>query len=82
MMAVMKLTEDILLKELFEVLPQAKEILSRYGYSKILEDKTDILLEQRLTLKGFMNLVNLSEEEREELWNTIQQEYNKKLTGG
>jgi len=81
-MAVMKLTEDILLKELFEVLPQAKEILSHYGYSKILEDETDLLLEQRLTLKGFMNLMDLSEKEREELWNRIQQEYNKNLSGG
>ncbi|WP_461829076.1 DUF1858 domain-containing protein [Aquifex sp.] len=81
-MAVMKLTEDIVLKDLFEVLPQAKEILSQYGYNKLVQDKTDQLLDHRLTLKGFMNLMNLSEEKREELWNKIQQEYNKKLAGG
>ncbi len=81
-MAVMKLTEDILLKDLFEVLPQAKEILSQYGYDKLVEDGTNQLLDYRLTLKGFMNLMNLSEEKKEELWNKIQQEYNKKLAGG
>ncbi len=81
-MAVIKLTEDILLKDLFEVLPQAKEILFQYGYGKFIGDRTDKLLNNRLTLKGFMNLMNLSEEKREELWNRIQQEYNKKLTGG
>lgn len=81
-MAVMKLTEDILLKDLFEVLPQAKEILSQYGYDRLVKDKTNQLLDHRLTLKGFMNLMNLSEEKKEELWNKIQQEYNKKLAGG
>ena len=81
-MAVMKLTEDILLKDLFEVLPQAKDILSKYGYDRLVEDKTDQLLDHRLTLRGFMNLMNLSEDKKEELWNKIQQEYNKKLAGG
>ncbi len=81
-MAVMKLTEDILLKDLFEILPQAKDILSKYGYDRLVEDKTDKLLDHRLTLRGFMNLMNLSEDKRGELWNKIQQEYNKKLAGG
>ena len=81
-MAVMKLTEDILLKDLFELVPNSKDILLQYGYDRIVQDKTDVLLENRLTLKGFMNLINLSEKEREELWNKIQQEYNKKLAGG
>jgi len=77
-----KLTEDILLKDLFELLPEAKEILSKYGYAKLVEDGTDKLLDHRLTLKGFMNLLNLPEDSREKLWNEIQQEYNKKVTGG
>ncbi len=81
-MAVMKLTEDIILKDLFELLPQTKEILAQYGYEKLIKDETDKLLDHRLTLKGFMNLMDLSEDKREELWNKIQQEYNKKLSGG
>lgn len=82
MRSAVKLTEDILLKDLFELLPKAKEILSKYGYDKLVEDGTDKLLEHRLTLKGFMNLLNLPEDSREKLWNEIQQEYNKKMAGG
>ncbi|RUM32927.1 MAG: hypothetical protein DSY42_00205 [Aquifex sp.] len=80
MAAVMKLTEDTLLTSLFEFIPESKELLMEYGLKKIIDDGVYDIIVPRLTLKGFMNLMNLPEEKREVLWSKLEELYNKKIT--
>jgi len=80
MAAVMKLTEDTPLTSLFEFIPESKELLMEYGLKKIIDDGVYDIIVPRLTLKGFMNLMNLSEKKREELWSKLEELYNKKIT--
>ncbi len=82
MVSVVKLTEDIKLTTLFEFLPESKELLMDYGLKKVEEDGVYDIIVPRLTLKGFMNLMELSEKEREELWSKLEELYNKKISGG
>ncbi|GAB6066112.1 hypothetical protein JCM9492_12040 [Aquifex pyrophilus] len=82
MATIVKLTEDIKLTTLFEFLPESKELLMNYGLKKIEEDGVYDIVVPRLTLKGFMNLMELSEKEREELWSKLEELYNKKISGG
>ncbi|HIP43016.1 MAG TPA: hypothetical protein EYG91_03775 [Aquifex aeolicus] len=80
MAAVVKLTEDIPLTSLFEFMPESKEVLMEYGLKKIIDDGVYDIIVPRLTLKGFMNLMNLPEEKRELLWSKLEELYNKKIT--
>ena len=80
MAAVMKLTEDTPLTSLFEFIPESKELLMEYGLKKIIDDGVYDIIVPRLTLKGFMNLMNLPEEKREVLWSKLEELYNKKIT--
>lgn len=80
MAAVVKLTEDIPLTSLFEFMPESKEVLMEYGLKKIINDGVYDIIVPRLTLKGFMNLMNLPEEKRELLWSKLEELYNKKIT--
>lgn len=82
MAAVVKLTEDIPLTSLFEFMPESKEVLMEYGLKKIIDDGVYDIIVPRLTLKGFMNLMNLPEEKRELLWSKLEELYNKKNNGG
>ncbi|WP_461832563.1 DUF1858 domain-containing protein [Aquifex sp.] len=82
MVSVVKLTEDIKLTTLFEFLPESKELLMDYGLKKVEEDGVYDIIVPRLTLKGFINLMELSEKEREELWSKLEELYNKKISGG
>lgn len=82
MAAVVKLTEDIPLTSLFEFMPESKEVLMEYGLKKIINDGVYDIIVPRLTLKGFMNLMNLPEEKRELLWSKLEELYNKKNNGG
>jgi len=81
-MGTVKLTEDLTLAGIFELLPESKEVLRRFGYGRIEEDGVEELLKERLTLRGFMNLFALSEKEREELFKSLQDLYNSKYSGG
>jgi len=78
-MTAVKITEDILLKELFEIFPEAIEVLMDYGYGRLKElDVEDVVID-KLTLKGFFRLMNIREEEAGRLIREIQTLYNKKL---
>ncbi len=80
-MVVFKLTEDTPLTELFNHIPETREVLMKYGLKKIVDDGVEEIVVKRLTIKGFMNLMNLSEEQREELWIEIENLYNNKFGG-
>ncbi len=71
-----RINEDILLSELFEILPEAKEILENYGYSKIREVE-DVVLD-KLSLKGFCRLVGMEEGEVAKVVKEISDLYNSK----
>ena len=80
-MVVFKLTEDTPLTELFNNIPETKEVLMKYGLKKLIDDKVEDIVVKRLTIKGFMKLMNLSEEQKEELWIEIENLYNNKFGG-
>jgi len=78
----MKFSEDIPLTTLLENAPECEEILMKYGLKKIKEDGVYEIVVPRLTLRGFITLMNIGEKEREELVSKLEEIYNKKLSGG
>ena len=72
-----RITLDISLTELFQNMPQAKEVLMRYGYSKLVEEDLEDVVVDKLTLKGFCRLMDLDEEAQGNLWQEIQDLYRK-----
>ncbi len=78
-MTSVKITEDILLKELFELFPESREVLMSYGYEKILVFDIEDIVIDKLSLKGFFRLVGLGEEQAGKVLQEIQKLYNKKL---
>ncbi len=78
-MTLQKISEDTLLKDLFEALPESKDILMEYGYSKIVEFDVEDVVVDKLTLKGLLRLAGFGEKETVEVVRKIQALYNKKL---
>ncbi|RLJ71032.1 hypothetical protein BCF55_1321 [Hydrogenivirga caldilitoris] len=78
-MTTVKITEDILLKELFELFPEAKELLKPYGYSKVVDLGIEEVVVDKLSLKGLLRLGEVEEERFGEVIREIQSLYNKKL---
>lgn len=70
-----RLTFDIRLSELIQILPSAKEVLMRYGYSKFVEEDIEDVVVDKLTLKGFCKLMDLDDEAQGNLWQEIQDLY-------
>ncbi|RMG99217.1 MAG: hypothetical protein D6699_08675 [Aquificota bacterium] len=66
-----RLSWDIKLQELIQECKQAKEVLSKYGYTKLEEEDIEDIVIDKLTLKGFCRLVDLDEESQEKLWQEI-----------
>jgi len=58
-------------------MPQAKEVLMRYGYSKLVEEDIEDVVVDKLTLKGFCRLMDSDEEAQGNLWQEIQDLYRK-----
>ena len=69
-----RITLDISLTELFQNMPQAKEVLMRYGYSKLVEEDIEDVVVDKLTLKGFCRMMDLDEEAQGNLWQEIKKE--------
>ncbi len=78
-MTAVKISEDILLKELFEIFPESKEILKNYGYGKLIELGIEDVVIDKLSLKGFFRLMGLGEEEAGKVVREIHSLYNKRL---
>ncbi len=78
-MTAVKISEDILLKELFEIFPESKEILKDYGYGKLIELGIEDVVIDKLSLKGFFRLMGLGEEEAGKVVREIHSLYNKRL---
>lgn len=72
-----RITFDISLTELFQSIPEAKEVLMKYGYSKLVEEGIEDVVVDKLTLKGFCRLMDLDEEAQGNLWQEIQDLYRK-----
>jgi len=78
-MSAIKLSEDTPLKELFELVPETRNLLHKYGYSRILElDVEDIVID-KLSIRGLFRLCGIGEEELVSVLREIQSLYNKKL---
>ena len=78
-MTALKITEDILLEDLFRVLPEAREVLSEYGYRKIQELDIEDVVGSKLTLRGFLKLMDVSDELSVNIIKQIQELYNRRL---
>lgn len=66
-----RLSWDIKLEELIQNCAQAKEVLRKYGYTRLEEEDIEDIITDKLTLKGFCRLVDLDEESQEKLWREI-----------
>lgn len=75
----LKISEDILLEELFKLIPESRDILMEFGYSRIRELDIEDVVADKLTLRGFMRLMDISEGEAGRIIKQIQDLYNRKL---
>ncbi len=78
-MTAVKISEDILLKELFELFPESRNLLMSYGYGRLIELGIEDVVIDKLSLKGFFRLMNVKEEEAGKVLRDIQSLYNKRL---
>ncbi len=78
-MTTVKITEDILLKELFKLIPESKELLKPYGFLKIEKLNIEDVVTDKLSLKGFLKLMGYGEGTVGAVLKDIQILYNKKL---
>lgn len=78
-MTAVKISEDMLLKELFELFPESKDILMNYGYGKLIELGIEDVVVDKLSLKGFFRLMDVKEEEAGKVVREIHSLYNKRL---
>ncbi len=78
-MTALKISEDILLEDLFKILPEAREVLLRCGYGKIRDLDIEDVVADKLSLRGFLRLMEVSDEETTKIIKQIQELYNKKL---
>ena len=78
-MTAVKITEDMLLEELFSLFPEARDILASHGYMKIVEMDVEDIVIDKLSLRGLLRLLNLGDEEAGAVIREIQSLYNKKL---
>ncbi|MCS7170749.1 MAG: DUF1858 domain-containing protein [Aquificaceae bacterium] len=70
-----RITFETKLSELFQILPQAKEVLMRYGYAILEEEDIEDVVVDKLTLRGFCRLMDLDDESQGNLWQEIQDLY-------
>ncbi len=78
-MTALKITEDILLEELLNIVPESKNVLYEYNYSKIEELEIEDVINDKLTLRGFLKLMDVAEEETGRIIKQIQELYNRRL---
>ncbi len=78
-MTQLKITEDTLLKDLFEVLPESREILKEFGLSKIVDLDVEDIVVDKLTLKGLLRIGGVGGDKISTVIREIQDLYNKKL---
>ncbi len=78
-MTAIKITEDILLRELFDLFPPSREILMAYGYARIVELGIEDVVIDKLSLKGFLRLMGYGEERSAVILREIQKSCNKKM---
>ncbi len=80
-MAITRLTLDVNLLDLFEELPEARDLLKDHGLKKLEElDILDVVAD-KLTLRGFFKLMNIDELTQGKLWQEIQNMYSRKMEG-
>jgi len=70
-----RITLDTKLVDLIKELPQAKEILMRYGYKVLIEEDVEDVIVDKLTIRGFCKLMDLDDEAQGNLWQEIQDLY-------
>lgn len=78
-MSGIKLTEDILLCELLELVPECRESLMEVGYKRIIDLDVEDIVTDKLSLKGFFRLMGLEEGQALNVLKQIQDLYNRKL---
>ncbi|MEN3028290.1 MAG: DUF1858 domain-containing protein [Aquificaceae bacterium] len=70
-----RITFDTKLSELIQLMPQSREVLSKYGYQILEEEDIENVVLDKLTLKGFCRLMDLDDEAQGNLWQEIQDLY-------
>ncbi|ADC89609.1 hypothetical protein Thal_0977 [Thermocrinis albus DSM 14484] len=67
-----RVTLDTVMKDLLEKYPKVKDLLWNYGLCKLEEDDIAPVVLDKLTLKGFMRLMDIDEDTQGDLWMQIQ----------
>ncbi len=78
-MTAVKISEDILLRELFDIFPESRQVLMEYGYDRIVELGIEDVVIDKLSLKGFFRLMDVPDEEAGKVIRKIHSLYNKRL---
>lgn len=66
-----KLSMDMVLFELFEVVPEAQELLMNYGLKRLIDEDVLDVLGDKLTVNGLFRISKVSEEDKYHIWNKI-----------
>ncbi len=78
-MTITKLTQDVLIGELIEFLPEVENLLRGCGLDRLEEMGIKEIVVQKLSVRGLFRLMEVSGEKQEEVWRKIQELYNKRL---
>ena len=66
-----RLSMDMFLMELFEVVPESRNLLMDYGLKKLIEEDVLDVLGDKLSVHGLFRISRVPEEEKYEVWNKI-----------
>ncbi|MGC8676739.1 MAG: hypothetical protein ACP5UF_00735 [Hydrogenobaculum sp.] len=66
-----RLSMDMVLMELFEVVPESRNFLMDYGLKKLIEEDVLDVLGDKLSVNGLFRISRVPEEEKYEVWNKI-----------
>ncbi len=66
-----KLSMDIVLFELFEIVPESQELLMNYGLKRLIDEDVLDVLGDKLTINGLFRISKISEDDKYHIWNKI-----------
>lgn len=70
-MNTLRVSMDMVLFDLFEIVPESRELLMDYGLSRLIKEDVLDVLGDKLTVNGLFKISKVPEEERYHVWNKI-----------
>ncbi len=66
-----RLSMDMVLSELFEIVPESRNLLMDYGLKRLVEEDVLDVLSDKLSVNGLFRISRVLEEEKYDVWNKI-----------